>query len=259
MKKDNKNQELNQNEKNSYLKKFFIILFALTLFCAGVVIIFYTINTKCDISVNDCKNIILNKINFLDNKNSKTKEFISYYKLGEDFEEKQDFDNALRFYKKAEAIYSQDYIIALKIADVYRKKHDFKKLVNYALKSLEFNNSDKESIIAKNEIAEEDKFEAKLGALYNAAQGYRNLHECKTALNYYTKVINSKEDSYSYNRAYLNRGKCYLEIGNKENALNDFKEYKEIVVVELKSDSQKYSEKDIKEVDKLIKSIMDSK
>ena len=41
MKKDNKNQELNQNEKNSYLKIFFIILFALTLFCAGIIIIFY--------------------------------------------------------------------------------------------------------------------------------------------------------------------------------------------------------------------------
>lgn len=68
MKKDNKNQELNQNEKNSYLKNFFIILFALTLFCAGMIIIFYTINTKCDISVNDCKNIILNKVNFLDKK-----------------------------------------------------------------------------------------------------------------------------------------------------------------------------------------------
>lgn len=198
-----------------------------------------------------CANFSLN----FSSEQSMEKIFIGYYNQAMDFKYDKKNEDALNFLKKAESVYADDYLIALDISDIYRDKHDYENVVKYALKSIELNESNKKSLVAKNIKYADDQFDAKIEALYNAALAYRKLDDCENAVIYYTKLLDTIVIPDSYTTSRLNRGKCYLKLGKKKEALDDFTKYREIVTAGLKKNTFKYNAKNLAEVENLIASI----
>lgn len=195
-----------------------------------------------------CANISLN----FDSGKAGEKTFVSYYSQAVDFLLEKKINDALELLKKSEQIYKDDYLVALKISDIYLDKKDYKNALFYAEKSIALIDSGKESIIAKNISYTDDSFDAKVKALNYAAVSFRKTGDCKNAVVYYTKLLDTVIIPENYASVRLNRGKCYLKLGEKEKALNDFLKYRDIVKRSLKENSFKYSIKNLVEAEKLI-------
>ena len=186
---------------------------------------------------------------------SREKVLIGYYNQALDFKYNEMNDETLYFLKKAESVYQEDYLISLSISDIYRDKRDYANVLKYALKSIELNEANKKSLVAENIKYADDQFDAKIEAIYNAAIAYRKLDDCENAVIYYTKLLDTIVIPDSYATARLNRGKCYLKLGKKKEALDDFLKYREIVTAGLKKNTFKYNAKNLANVEKLIASI----
>ncbi len=213
---------------------------AITIAIASIISYIFISNFEIDISPNE----------------TKESEVVGYYYRARELVVNKKYDEALLIYDKAEKIYPEDYYIKLEISDIYRNKKEYKNSIYYAQQAINLIKKNKSSAITKSEFYVEDMQSSYLSSLYNIAYSYYKLEDYNNAVIYYTKLLEDKSNTpKDYLASRLNRGKCYLKLGEEEKALKDFVTYKKVVLEFIKNNSTRYNAKHLAEVNKLIKSV----
>ena len=185
----------------------------------------------------------------------KEKEYISLYNKAEDFLFKDKIDDALYFYDKAEKIYSDDYVTSLDIGEIYIDKKDYKKALEYILKSIDLNERNEKSIVADSNKMFNRKYSYKTRALIQAANIYKSLDDCNNAIIYQTKLLDETEKPDEFPATRKKRAECYLKLNKKEEAFNDYVEYKKYVQEQIKKNPNVYNAKNLAEIDFILMNI----
>ena len=132
------------------------------------------------------------------------------------------YDKAIECIKKALDLIKDDKLkirIMATITDLYKEKKDYKKFVEYELKTLDL----------KKKLYGKDSLEAVAGYYY-VAGAYKESKDYKNAINYLQKALkyniyhNGERDSVT-KKLYKELSTLYYKIGNKERAYNYLKKY----------------------------------
>ena len=178
--------------------------------------------------------------------------YCGMYDQASEFLYDENIDQALYFYKKAEEIYPDDYITALKIGEIYLEKKDYSKAIEYILKSINLNEENKKSIIAKQWQYGDTKYIYKTQALSRVAQIYKDMGDCDNAVLYQTKLLNEAKNQNEFLATIRKRAECYLKLNNKEAAFKDYVVYRNHIQEQIKENPNYYNAKNLSDVDLIL-------
>ena len=176
--------------------------------------------------------------------------YMELYNEANDYYAKyDDYDKALKCISEAKEYVNNDYQLYLLEAYTYKYKHDYRNVLNSANKAIVLLNSNQKSVYNKSKRFNFPGIKKSgLTAAYTLkGKAHYNLKEYALSADAYTHVI--ENCSYKYTDAYFWRGVSRFYAGDKQGAMIDFLEYRDIInkYFEEMSDMtyQQYTQKDL--------------
>jgi len=172
-----------------------------------------------------------------------------YDEANDYYSEYDDYDKALKDLSEAKMYVNNDYQLYLLEAYIYKHKHDYRNVLNSANKAIVLLNSNQKSVYNKSKRFNYPgiKKSGLTSAYTLKGKAHYNLKEYALSAEAYTKVI--ENCSYKYTDAYFWRGVSRFYAGDKQGALIDFLQYRDIIYkyFEEMSDIQypQYTQKDL--------------
>lgn len=180
---------------------------------------------------------------------AKEKEFVSYIDEGYRAYQYDNYDMAIEKYEKALTIYQDDSSLYYYMAITYEEKKEYENAIKTAKKGLEF-------LDRKSKFNKVHNFKVNPN---NDIKLYTTLGDCnrklgnfKEAKQDYTYVVENVK--YQYSNAKFYRGICEYYLGEKNEALSDFMDYRAILEKFFNDEEERefklktYSQKDLNNV-----------